>query len=129
MKKIWLSLIALITMLTSCGGNSKIMNSNDVIGKYINIYEPNSDHFVELFANGTFNHQYNGEEGDFENKGIWKLHQHGDKVEISFDSWKSYGKGKDNLCSGCCLSFVVFKNDVLVFDVDLPMERNFEKVK
>lgn len=114
-----------IVFLSSCKGHKDL--SQNVIGKYVNAFEHNAVHFVELYDDSSFLHYYKKNDSQFENRGHWKFRNDNGNPEISFTYWKSFGENKDQACVNGCLAFVKMKNSELIFDGDLPDERNFKK--
>lgn len=114
-----------VMLLFACNDNNK----DNVIGKYVNVFEPQANHYVELMADSTFLHYYKkSNETVKENKGSWKLLLTPKKTEVVFRTWKTFGYGDSTDCNGC-IRFVKINNGEMIFDSDLPNEMNFKKEK
>lgn len=116
----------LLSVLTSCN-NIRESNTNKLLGKYINTFEQDAIHYVELKSDSTFVHYYKkGHTPNKVNKGIWSQIGAPPKNEIKFDTWIDYGYKNEPSCNGC-LRFVKVVNGVMIFNFDLPNEMNFTK--
>lgn len=117
-------LLLVVVILNSC---NKSDIKDNVIGKYINKYEPDANHYVELKADSTFLHYYKkNNETAKENEGNWELVTTPKKTEIVFRTWKTFGFGDSTDCNGC-IRFVKLIEGEMIFDYDLPHEMNFKK--
>lgn len=111
-------------LMSAC--NSKYEQKN-LTGKYINTFESEAIHYVELKADSTFLHYYKkGNERAQVNKGTWKYIGTDKKAEVVFKTWTTFGVNKQYDCKEC-LRFVKIKDGELIFNVDLPTEMNFKK--
>ena len=112
-----------VILLFACNNES----TDNVIGRYVNTYESEAKHYIQLDADSTFLHYYKkNNETAKENKGTWKLLVTPEKTEIVFRTWKTFGYGDSNDCNDC-IRFVKFKKGEMIFDSDLPKEMNFKK--
>jgi hypothetical protein len=118
----------LCSILTAGCTNNFAMDREIVVGKYVNDHEKGAIHYIKLFSDSTFLHYYKNHDGIFENKGTWKYYGDDKKEKISFSFWQSMGVYKETGCINECLRIVEIKNGELIFDVDLPSEKNFRKV-
>jgi hypothetical protein len=100
--------------------------NSTVIGKYVNTFEPDADHYVELKADSTFIHYYKKNNEVKENKGVWRLSIDPEQTQIIFDTWVDFGYKDLPICDHC-LRMVQLKDEELMFNVDLPNEVNFKK--
>ena len=96
----------------------------EVIGRYINKYEPNAQHYIDVNEDGTFIHVYNSGENEKINKGTWLLDSSGH--EVSFTTWTSFGKHNDPRCLDGCYSSVQLHYGELRFSYDEP-DLNFTR--
>jgi len=115
----------IIILLFACNDE----NTNNVIGRYVNTYESEAKHYVQLDADSTFLHYYKSKnETPKENKGNWTLLVTPKGTKIAFRTWKTFGYGDSSNCNGC-IRFVKLKKGEMIFDSDLPKEMNFKKEK
>jgi hypothetical protein len=118
-------LILGIVLLYACNRNN--IDADNVVGKYINTFEDDAIHYVELKADSTFLHYYKkGEEEQQENIGSWKLLKSDRENEIVFRVWIAFGINRQFDCNGC-MRFVKWVENELIFNYDLPNEMNFKK--
>jgi hypothetical protein len=117
----------ILGFLLLCSCNRNVVNTDNVVGKYINTFESDAMHYVELKADSTFLHYYKkGAEIQQENKGTWQLLKSDKKNEIVFRTWVAFGINKKYDCNGC-IRYVKLMGDEMIFNVDLPNEMNFKK--
>lgn len=122
-----LLILIVLPILFSCNSNNQKGNTSSMIGKYINTFEKDAIHFVELKADSSFIHYYKkGKALHKENKGIWSVIESPKKIEIKFDTWIDYGYTNISTCNGC-IRFVKVRDGELIFSYDLPDEMNFIK--
>lgn len=122
MKKL---ILYIFIFIISC--NNDNINHN-AVGKYVNAYDSESIHYVELRSDSTFIHFYKKSNIISENTGYWKLLKFKNKTEVVFRTWKNFGYEKSIKCNDC-VRFVILKNNELIFDYDLLNEMNFRKMK
>ncbi len=97
------------------------------MGKYINCYEEDAIHYVQINTDSTFVHYYKkGNEQEKINKGSWRLTTKPSKTEVVFDTWTTFGYNDVDACQKC-LWAVKFRDGELVFSYDMPKEMNFTK--
>lgn len=111
--------------MVCCKGKT---DKESVIGKYVNVFEPETIHFVELRPDSTYFHYYKkNNELERINSGKWKLSIRDSKTEIIFRKWITFGYDSfNNSCFECHWAVKLEKGE-LIFDVDLPDEMNFKK--
>lgn len=98
-----------------------------MIGIYVNTYESEVKHYVQLDADSAFFHYYKrNNETAKENRGKWKSLVTPEKTEIVFRTWKTFGYGNSSDCNGC-IRFIKLKKGEVIFNSDLPKEMNFKK--
>lgn len=127
--RLFILYIVLGVIMIGCNNENKSTtnDSSIVVGKYINTYEPNVVHYVEIKKDSTYLHYYKkANEVALENSGKWKLVHGKTKTEVIFNSWIDYGYEDEPVCNKC-LRAVKFENNELIFSVDLPDELNFIK--
>jgi hypothetical protein len=119
----WLILCLIAIIMNACCNNQE----SNVAGKYINKFEQNAKHYIELKNDSTYLHYYkkNGELFK-ENLGSWCLLKSQNKIEIVLDNWTDFGYIDETSCDGC-IRVVEFKNCSIIFSYDLPNEMNFYK--
>ena len=127
MKLYILMMLLASVILSACNNLGKQSN---IVGVYVNTFENNVTHYVELKKDSTFLHYYKkyDEKVAKENRGIWKLSITPEKTEIIFDPWFDFGHINNPSCNGC-LSAVELKDGMLIFNYDIPDEVNFIKKK
>ncbi len=118
----WSCIVFVTVYLLACSNNDE----TTITGRYINTYEPNAIHYVELKDDSTYMHFYKNNKTTKASKGNWNLITKAHKTEIMFSDWYSYGYDALDDCNGCTW-FVKLKNGELIFNVDLPEEMNFKK--
>lgn len=125
MKQLKIFLIIFI-FLYSCRSEKKDVTG--VIGKYINSYEADASHYVELKSDSSFFHFYKkGSDTERINEGKWSSKEKNGFIEITFNTWTTFGYDNGEGCPHCLWS-VKLKNDELIFNIDLPIEMNFKKI-
>lgn len=112
-------------LLATC---KDVKKPEDITGRYVNTYEPEADHYVDLKSDSTYFHYYKKENQPAKiNEGKWRLSVRSHKTEVVFREWVTFGyKGPDS-CNGC-LWAVKLEDEELIFNVDIPEEMNFKKV-
>jgi len=116
-------------VLHSCNNPPKSDSKSNVtlVGNYVNHYEKDVVHFVNLKNDSTYVHFYQKKgENSKESNGKWKLITNPNKNEILFYDWFDFGYIDEPTCNGC-IRFVKIENGELIFSVDLPDELNFKK--
>lgn len=96
----------------------------DIIGRYINTYEIDAVHYVDLRADNTFLHYYKKMHNEAKvNEGKW---EQASDSEIAFREWVTFGFTGPDACFKC-LWIVKVSNGELVFNSDIREEMNFKK--
>jgi hypothetical protein len=120
------SLFLFLTILFS-GCTNRTCSTELIVGKYFNYFEDNSTHYIEIRKDSTYVHYYESEIGKRKvNTGRWSHSNRSNKCKVSFKKWIDFSNKSDN--SNFEKSWVVeLYKDELIFDYDLPKERNFKK--
>ncbi len=122
----WIMILLIGMLAAACKKNEQ---SDDITGRYVNTFEEDANHYVDLKADSSYFHYYKKGNMPAEiNEGKWRLSIRPHKTEIVFRKWITFGYKDLDSCSGC-LWAVKLENGELVFNIDLPEEMNFQKVE
>ncbi|MCS6820171.1 MAG: hypothetical protein NZ522_09495 [Chitinophagales bacterium] len=125
--KNWILILLVGMLLAACKDVKKSEDTTDVTGRYVNTFEPEADHYVDLKADSTYFHYYKKENEPAKiNEGKWSLSIRPNKTEVIFREWTTFGYRGPDSCNGC-LWAVKLEEGELKFNVDIRDEMNFKK--
>ena len=102
------------------------LTENTPVGRYVNEYEKDAKHYIELLDDHTFIYHYEKDTIVESLKANWELLKEKDGYRIFFSTWKSYGPFHSEGCSNCAWS-VAMEEGELFFSYLMRKEMNFTK--
>jgi len=118
-------ILLMILLLNACKQNE---SRNNAFGKYVNVYEPATTHYVELKEDSTYLHYYKkASDSSKINQGFWYFEKTRGETQIVFSNWFTYGYNAGD-CNGC-INYALLIEGELFFNLDVPIEMNFKKVE
>ena len=96
------------------------------VGRYVNEYEEEANHYIELLDDHTFIYHYEKDTIVESLKANWELIKEKEGYRIFFSTWKSFGPFQAEICSNCSWS-VVLKDGEMFFSYLMRKEMNFTR--
>ena len=115
-------MLLILTSLNACTDNHI---ADSISGKYVNVSEPDADHYLELNPDSTYIHVYQKDGQRNEYKGTWHFSRSED--EVYFKMWIGFGKYAELTCQDTCWTSAKLLSGTLRFDFDMRNETDFDK--